>query len=100
MTKRRTKLQWQVTDTDGQDTLFSRITKKGLVEALEQLAEWTEIYNALPESEKFEGCEPRIELYEQDQINEGFAWEQTGSYYYDPEDGGMPKKAQKIWNNK
>jgi len=109
--KKRTKIQWQVTDTDGQDTLFTRITKKGLKEALEQLAEWTEEYERSDlyksfdsadedEAEMRDGLAPRIELYEQDQCNDGFAWEQTGYYYYQPEDGGMPKKAQRLWDNK
>ena len=98
--KRRTKLEWYVLDTDGQDTLRTRVTKKGLREALEQLAEWTELYNALPESEKMEGIEPRIELYEQDQYYDGFAWEQEDYYHYQPEDGGMPEKAQRLWDNR
>tara|TARA_A100001515_G_C4404963_1_gene155095 strand:+ start:38 stop:373 length:336 start_codon:yes stop_codon:yes gene_type:complete len=111
MTKRRTKLEWYVLDVDGQDTLRTRVTKKGLKEALEQLAEWTEkyersdLYNSFdPEDEDQldmrNDLAPRIELYEQNQINDGFAWEQEDYYHYQPEDGGMPKKAQRLWDNR
>ena len=110
--KRRTKLEWYVVDADGADTLFAPITKAGLKEALEQLAEWTEeyersdLYNSFdPEDEDQlemrNDLAPRIELYEQDQYDDGRGhWEQEDYYHYQPEDGGMPKKAQRLWDNR
>ena len=110
MTKRRTKLEWQVTSSEetGREVYFFSITKKGLKEALEQLNEFWIEYSEIIRGGNFESDEdfdamieagPRIELYEQDQVADEFGWEQTGSYHYDPEDGGMPKRAQKLWDN-
>jgi hypothetical protein len=99
--KRRTLRQWQVTDIDGRDTLFTPITQAGLKKALIQLKEWTEKYNALPDSEKIEGIEPRIELCVQKQFDEGFGWDVIDSYYYCPYAELLDtKKAQKLWDNR
>ena len=111
MTKRRTKLEWYVVDADGQDTFTTGLTKKGLKEALEQLAEWTEEYEGSELYKSFDpededqldmrnGIAPRIELYEQTQYDDGRGWQQEDCYNYQPEDGGMPKKAQRIWDNR
>ena len=111
MTKRRTKREWQATSCEetGREVYFFSITKKGIKEALEQLNEFWAVYTELIKDGSFESDEdfdamisagPRIELYEQDQINDGFYWAQADSQYYDPEEGGMPDKAQKIWNNR
>ena len=109
MAKRRTKLEWQVTSSEERrEVYFFSVTKKGLASALEQLNEfWTE-YSEIIRGGNFESDEdfedmivagPRIELYEQDQEDSGFEWVQTDCYYYNPEDGGMPKRAQKLWDN-
>tara|TARA_R100000654_G_scaffold18151_1_gene37980 strand:+ start:62 stop:400 length:339 start_codon:yes stop_codon:yes gene_type:complete len=112
MTKRRTKLEWQVTSSEetGREVYFFSITKKGLKEALEQLNEFWIEYSEIIRGGNFESDEdfdamisagPRIELYEQDQIKDDFGhWGQTFSCYYSPEYGGMPKKAQRIWDNR
>jgi len=111
MTKRRIKLEWQVTSSEetGREVYFFSITKKGLKEALEQLNEFWAEYSEIIKSGNFESDEdfedmiaagPRIELYEQDQVADEFGWEQEDSHYYDPEDGGMPKRAQNLWDNR
>lgn len=110
MAKRRTKLEWQVTSSEetGREVYFFSITKKGLKEALEQLNEFWVEYAIEIKDGNFESDEdfedmialgPRIELYEQDQCDDGRGWEQEDCYYYNPEDGGMPKRAQKLWDN-
>ena len=99
--KRRTIREWQVTETDGRDTLFTPITSAGLKKALQQLKAWTEEYNALPDSEKIDGIEPRIELYVQKQYDEGFGWDVADSYYYCPITEPLDtKKAQNLWDNR
>ena len=110
--RRRIKQEWQVTDRDGRATYFTPVTKKGLQEALEMLAIWTEEWEQTEQYKSFDETDedqldlrddmaPRIELYEQYQEFGGFAWEQyCMPTYYCPIDQRLPKKAQRLWDNK
>ena len=108
MSKIKTTLDWQVTDTDGADIHHTDLTKQGLQEALELLAEWTEEYeqselyhsfdvNNEEELEERNDLAPRIELYEQD-LDEDL--NQVDFRYYCPNTEALPRIAQRIWNNR